>query len=227
MRNPSPETARFEVKMLLGCVAGVIAITLFAALTAEVREGDLSGIDRLLLLDLRVPGQPGAGIGPRWVQETMRDLSALGGFTVLTLISFFATFMLFAHARKFQAVVFLSAVALSQIASEVIKHLVSRARPMIVPHLDMVYSSSFPSGHAMMSPVVYLILASMLAAREPRLPLKIAWQVSAIALVVSIGVSRVYLGVHWPTDVLAGWLLGSVVALASILALMRLSAPIR
>ncbi len=221
MSNPSSETSRFEAKMLLGCVVGVIAISVFAALTAEVREGDFSAIDRVLLLAFRVPGHLDKAIGPRWVLESVRDITALGGFTVLALVSLCTTFMLVVHAKHRQAIVFLSAVVLSQAGSEVIKHLVDRARPAIVPHLDMVYSSSFPSGHAMMSPVVYLILASMLAAREPRVALKIAWQVGAITLVVGIGVSRVYLGVHWPTDVLAGWLLGSVVALVSILALAR------
>jgi undecaprenyl-diphosphatase len=139
------------------------------------------------------------------------------------LVSLYATFVLATHERRIEATVFVATVVLSQIASELIKRLVDRPRPTLVSHLDLVYSSSFPSGHAMMSPVVYLTLATVWAAGEKGLSDKIVLQGGAVLLVVAIGVSRVYLGVHWPTDVIAGWILGSAIALVAAFSLNRLA----
>jgi undecaprenyl-diphosphatase len=105
----------------------------------------------------------------------------------------------------------------------VTKHLVGRDRPDLVPHLDQVYSASFPSGHSAMSPIVYFTLAGILAAGEPNRVAKTLLLGVAAVLVLGIGVSRVYLGVHWPTDVLAGWAMGTVVALVATLVLHRLA----
>ncbi len=213
MTSASPP--RFEARFIIGCLVAVTAILLFIALAAEVREGDVWAMDRVLLIDLRVPGNLAKAIGPRWVNEAARDISALGGLTVLTLVTGFSCFMLATRGRGRQATILAATVALAQVAAEVIKHFVGRPRPSLVPHLDLVYSSSFPSGHAMMSPVVYLTLASILAAQESTLANKLVLQASAVLLVISIGVTRVYLGVHWPTDVLGGWLLGSFMALGA------------
>jgi undecaprenyl-diphosphatase len=98
---------------------------------------------------------------------------------------------------------------------------VGRNRPDLVPHLDQVYSSSFPSGHSALSPIVYLTLAAILAAGETNRATKTLLLSVAAALVLCIGVSRVYLGVHWPTDVLAGWAMGTAVALLATLVLHR------
>jgi undecaprenyl-diphosphatase len=95
-----------------------------------------------------------------------------------------------------------------------------------VPHLDLVYSSSFPSGHSTLSPIVYFTLAGMVAAGEGRRAQKVILIGAAIVLVLAIGVSRIYLGVHWPTDVLAGWALGTAVAVGATLTL-HLLAPHR
>ncbi len=211
---------RVEARLLIGCIAITAALAGFAALTAEAREGDISAVDRVLLLMFRSPGDLSVQIGPRWVWESARDITALGGFTVLLLVAVFATALLLMHGRRRQALVFAAVVAMTQAASEILKLLIARPRPALVAHYDIVYSSSFPSGHAMMSPVVYLTLAAVLAAGASSRRVKVLLLGSAAALVAAIGVTRVYLGVHWPTDVLAGWALGSAIALAASYALV-------
>ena len=208
-----------ETKLLLAFVVMATGIATFAALTDEVREGGLLGIDRTLLLVFRVPGYPDVPSGPLWVQEAARDVTALGGFTVLTLVSILATILLWLDRRGLQAVIFASFILIAQGLSEILKTWIDRPRPTLVHHLDLVYSSSFPSGHAMMTPVVYLTLTSVLVAGPQRRSQKMLLIGVAIMLTAAVGVSRVYLGVHWPTDVLGGWCLGSAVALAAVLAL--------
>jgi undecaprenyl-diphosphatase len=215
---------RTEARLLLGFLAITAAIAGFAALASEAREGDIFAVDRLLLLGFRRPGDLSTPVGPLWVEESARDITALGGLTVLALVSVFATAMLVLHGRRLQAVVFAIAVVFAQAASEVLKHLIARPRPMLVPHLDLISSASFPSGHAMMSPVVYLTLAVVLAAGAENRRVRVLLVGSAVLLVTAIGITRVYLGVHWPTDVIAGWMLGSAIALAACYALVRATA---
>lgn len=210
---------RPEVSVLIVVLCAVVAIAGFAALAAEVREGDIFAVDRTLLLAFRTKGHLGVPIGPRWLQEAARDISALGGFTVLTLVTIISALMLFLHRRAAQATVFLTSVVFAQVAAEVMKAFVDRPRPTLVPHNDLVYSASFPSGHAVMTPVVYLTLATVVAALEHRRHLKAILPICAAVLVLAVGVSRVYLGVHWPTDVLAGWALGIAVALVASMVL--------
>ena len=212
---------RIETRVLATFIAVAAAIAAFAALADEVREGGALGIDRILLLAFRVPGHLDVAAGPEWLRETARDITALGGFTVLTLISVLATIMLLIHRRRAQALVFAGTVLAAQLVSDGLKVWIGRPRPTLVSHLDLVYSNSFPSGHALMTPVVYLSLAGILAAGERRAGEKALLLGSAAALTAAVGISRVYLGVHWPTDVLAGWMLGGAIALASSLGLRR------
>jgi undecaprenyl-diphosphatase len=214
-----PNLVETRVFLALALVSG--GLTGFAALTDEVREGGFGSFDRALLLAFRTPGHPEIAVGPRWLQEAARDITALGGFTVLALITVLATLMLVIHGRRLQALVFAATVGVAQLASGLLKLWIDRPRPAIVAHLDLVYSSSFPSGHAMMTPVVYLTLAGILAAGERRRSEKLLLLGVAVFLSLSVGLSRVYLGVHWPTDVLGGWSLGASLALASTLILHR------
>ena len=215
---------RVEFRLLLAFLGVTAAIWAFAALTGEVREGETDHIDRTLLLLFRVPGDLSTPIGPRWVQEAARDVTALGGFTVLTLITVVAIIILLMHGRRVQAAIFGGTVVIAQVAAEMLKHWIGRPRPELILQHDLVYSSSFPSGHAMMSPVIYLTLAAFLAAGESRRAVKTLLVVLAAVLVTGVGVSRVYLGVHWPSDVLAGWALGSAIAFAATMALLIVAA---
>ncbi len=212
---------RFGAGLLLTAVAVAGSLWAFLHLLDEVQEQETMSFDRRLLLAFRLPGDLGQPIGPRWVQEAARDITALGGFTILSLISIIAVTLLIMHRRRLQALIFGATVITAQVAAEVIKALVARPRPDLVTHHDLVYSASFPSGHSAMAPVVYLTLAAILAAGEPRREVRAVIFVSAVLLVIGVGVSRVYLGVHWPTDVLAGWALGAIIALAAMTALSR------
>ena len=223
--SASEALRRTEVRLMIVFLAVVGALAGFAGLAAEVREGDVFSVDRVVLIAFRVPGHPDIAIGPRWMQESARDITALGGFTVLTLVTVSAIVLLVTHRRRAQAVVFAVTVIAAQLASGLLKTYVDRPRPAVVPAHDLVYSSSFPSGHAMMTPVVYLSLAAIIAAGEHRTSLKALVLMSAAWLVLAVGVSRVYLGVHWPTDVLGGWAIGIAIALSASVALHHFAAP--
>lgn len=218
MKTPRPFAAwlLLAVAVLGGC------LWLVLKLGSEINEGETGAVDRALLLALRQPGDPNLPIGPRWLQETARDITALGGFTVLTLVAIAAIAALVIYRQRTRALIFGGAVVLAQTVAELIKGFVDRPRPDLVSHLDMVYSASFPSGHAVMSPVVYFTLAMMVAETDIRRPARIMLIAAAVVLVVAIGISRIYLGVHWPTDVLGGWTIGSAVAFSSWVVLRRL-----
>jgi undecaprenyl-diphosphatase len=185
-----------------------------------------NAFDRAVLLAFRQPGDLAQPIGPRWLQETARDVTALGGFTVLTLVTVLATVLLTMHGRRRQAAIFAGSVVAAQVTVDVLKGLFGRARPELVPHHDLVYSHSFPSGHSAMTPVVYLTLAAIVAAGDDRRSVRWLIVGTAAALTVAVGVSRIYLGVHWPTDVLGGWGLGMAMAVTASFALHR-AAPTR
>ena len=190
-----------------------------AKLGSEVGEGETRVFDRGVLLAFRQTANPDLPIGPLWLRETARDLTALGGFTVLTLVTIAAVAVLLIYHRYRQAAIFAATAIIAQVASETIKAAAGRPRPMIVAQYDLIASTSFPSGHSMMAPAVYFTLATIIAAGELRLAARHLLIGGSVLLVAAIGVSRVYLGVHWPTDVIAGWTLGSSIALLAWVAL--------
>ena len=215
---------RTETGVLALLLVAVACLAAFAAITGEVLEGDTAAADRRILLALRVPGRPDMPLGPRWLQESARDVTALGGFTVLAMLSIAAIVVLLTQRRRRQALAFGVSVLAAQVVAEAVKHVTHRPRPDVVSHLDLVYSSSFPSGHSLMSPVVYLTLAGVLAAGLRRSRDKVVLILCAAVLVMAIGVSRVYLGVHWPTDVMAGWILGCLISIWATWVIRRESA---
>jgi undecaprenyl-diphosphatase len=180
----------------------------FAELADEVIEGATESLDTDLLLLLRTPGNLADPLGPPWLEEMGRDLTALGGVIVLTLATL-ATAGFFLLRRQTGSMVFLvAAVGGGILISTVAKNLFDRARPDLVPHGSIVHTASFPSGHSMMAAVAYLTLGVLIARVLSDRRLKVYVLSVAATITVLVGVSRVYLGVHWPTDVLAGWLAG-------------------
>ena len=214
---------RLESRALLTLFAAAAAIWAFLAVGGEVREGETLALDRRILLALRTPGDPSQPLGSRSFQEAMRDITALGGFTVLTLVTVVAALAFAFHRKWRHAAVLVAAVLAAQFGSEQLKGLYGRPRPDLVPHGTYVYSASFPSGHSMLAATVYLTLAALIATLEPRRTTRSLGFATAVAVMVAVGFSRIYLGVHWPSDVLAGWCAGAGVALVAWAALLRLA----
>jgi undecaprenyl-diphosphatase len=205
----NPTARRIETRALLIWLACAAAIWGFFNIASEMVEGDTTAMDQHLLLMLRQPNNLSDPIGPRWVEESMRDVTALGGFTFLTLATLVAVLLFSFHGKRRQAWILAGAVLAAQVSSEILKTFYDRPRPTLVPHGSFVYTQSFPSGHSTLSAAVFLTLATLIASVEKRASSKILIYVLALLVTVAVGVSRVYLGVHWPSDVLAGWSLGA------------------
>jgi undecaprenyl-diphosphatase len=204
---------RQELLILAGSVVVLASIWIVSALADKVLEGDTRQFDEWVLSSLRKSQDPALPIGPRWLRWAADDITALGSPTVLGLTVLAVTGYLFLHGLyKNGLFIFLASVG-GWFLNEALKGTFNRTRPNIVPHLREVSSSSFPSGHALTSAVVYLTLGTLLMRiAEGRLA---KYYCIAIAMFVTVlvGSSRVYLGVHYPTDVIAGWLIGMTWAL--------------
>jgi undecaprenyl-diphosphatase len=181
----------------------------FVSLADEVREGDTMSFDRALLLWLRNPDNLADPIGPSWLEETARDFTGLGGHGILGFITLATIAYLLLTRRRGAALLVVGAIGGGMIASALLKMGFERPRPDLVPHGMRVYTASFPSGHAMLSATTYLTLGALLARLHRLRRVKTFFLGLAITLTVLVGFSRVYLGVHWPSDVLAGWCVGS------------------
>ena len=203
---------RHELGTLLAIGSLAAGVWLFAALADEVMEGGTRKLDRTLLLALRRPGdlQP---LGPPAVLNAARDITALGGPSVLTLLTVAVSLFLALDGKKHMALFVCGSIGSGLLMSNLLKDSFDRPRPDIVPHEVYAASYSFPSGHSMLSALTYLTLGAILARAHERKLLKAYFLLTAVFLTVLIGVTRVYLGVHWPTDVVAGWTAGAVWAL--------------
>lgn len=199
---------RGELAFLLGAMLVVVLLISFVALAGDVLEGDTQRFDERILAALRKADNPGVPVGPWWLHSAALDITALGSATVLGLAVLGVVGFLLLQGAWRSALFVLAASSGGWVLNAVLKELFGRARPAVVPHLREVVTLSFPSGHAMTSAAVYLTLGALLM-RIVKPPLaKFYCMSGAMLLTVLVGVSRVYLGVHYPTDVLAGWLLG-------------------
>ncbi|MCU1257970.1 MAG: PA-phosphatase [Bryobacterales bacterium] len=201
-----------ELTVLLALAGIFSGVWAFVGIAGEVTEGDTQAFDRKLLLAMRRPGDL-APIGGPSVEESARDITALGGVAVLGLVTAIAAGFLALDGKRRMAVFVCVSVLSGLVVATVLKDIFHRPRPELVPHAVYVSTPSFPSGHSMMSAVTYLTLGALLARSHERRRLKAYFLILAVALTFLVGVSRVYLGVHWPTDVLAGWTAGAVWAL--------------
>ena len=188
----------------------------FFELASVVTAGGSDGIDETLLLSLREAHDLSDPIGPMWVEEMMRDITAFGGVGILVIISLLVFIYLLLAGHQTIAWCFFVAIITGITLSFSLKYGFTRPRPNLVPHGSYVYTSSFPSGHAMMSSLIYFSIAGMLSYLPFRRTIKSFFFFVAFGITISVGFSRVYLGVHWPTDVLAGWLTGTGWAVLSL-----------
>jgi undecaprenyl-diphosphatase len=208
VRDAEPDVvpAAPRVLWIALAVAGLLAVVLLGAL---VMDHAPFAFDRAIMLGLRRTGEPGVPVGPGWLRAAMIDITALGGVTVLTLVVALATGLLLVRRLWITAGLVLVATIGGSILSGQAKYWVGRPRPELVDHLVQVSGLSFPSGHATNSAIVYLTLAGLVAQVERGARVRSYTLACAILLVGAIGISRVYLGVHWPSDVLAGWCAGT------------------
>lgn len=200
--------------MLIGTGAVATAILLLGMVGLLIDRGLQFDFDRTILLGMRHGTMHGAPIGPAWLKLAMIDITALGGVTVLPIVVLIAAGFLAVRRLWLTMWLVLVATITGSIAIGLVKALVARARPELTDHLVQVTSESFPSGHAANSAIVYLTIAALIVQIvEGRGARTYILAVTAL-LVTLIGISRVYLGVHWPSDVLAGWSFGTLWALA-------------
>lgn len=198
-----------EIKTLLVVLLLAGAGWAFAEIAEEVGEGETRSFDEAVLLSMRVPGNASEPVGPRWFEEAARDVTALGGLTVLLIVTLSsATYMLMAGRPRMALLLILSVLG-AQLLSSALKLGFARPRPDLIAHEAYVHTASFPSGHAVMAAATYLTLGALLAQVQARRRQKAFLMGLALTLAVLVGLSRVYLGVHWPTDVLAGWTVGA------------------
>jgi len=207
------EIARQELVLLAITVLMAGSLWAFIWISEEVAEGDTHGIDEAILLSLRTPGDDSDPLGPGWVEELGRDATALGGVGVLTFITLASVVFLILSGKHRAAIFVAAAIASGTLVSVALKLGFGRPRPDLVPHGSIVNSASFPSGHSMLSALVYLTLGALLARLQPKRRLKAYVILLSLLVTVGVGISRVYLGVHWPTDVLAGWAAGAAWAM--------------
>ena len=208
-------------------VLGVIAFGLwgFASIADEVAENETHAFDHAVLTWLRLPDNPATPIGPDWLLNSMIDITALGGYTVLTLLTVGAAIYRIVLKDYVTAGIVVAAVGSGALLTSLLKWGFDRARPDLVDHLTHAASSSFPSGHATQAAIAFLTLGALMARAQPDRRIKAFVLGGAILLTLLVGISRVYLGVHWPTDVLAGWCLGAAWAAMWWLVLRRIGAP--
>lgn len=209
---------RIDSKLLalfLGVAVGLLGLFW---LGSEVLEGDTFALDKLIIRSLRTAQDASQPIGPGWLRSSVIDVTALGGVTVLTIITIMVVGFLVASRKTGMALFVAAAVASGALVNTALKGFFVRPRPELVSHLIEVSSASFPSGHAMNSAMVYLTLAALLARSQERPGLRLYLLAIAILLTFLVGMSRVYLGVHWPSDVIAGWCVGAIWAVLCSLA---------
>ena len=199
---------RHELTWLLVGLGGCILVLVFLNLSSAVMEGETLAFDKQIVQGFRKADDPARPIGPPWIEGALLDITALGGPTVLTLVVLGVIGFLVLQGRYHSALAIVLTAASGEFLNAAMKSMFMRPRPEIVPHLRAAFDSSFPSGHAMQSAIIYLTLGAMLMRLTDRRLTKIYCCTVAMLATFLVGLSRVYLGVHYPTDVLAGWIVG-------------------
>ncbi len=211
--QPLVTSRRFEPRLLVALFLVASASWCFFELAEKVVNGETGAFDRAILLALRNPFDPADALGPKWLEEAARDITSLGGPGVLCLLVLAVAAFFRLAERRGAALFVLAANGGGALMAQLLKALFNRPRPDVVPDA-YVFSTSFPSGHAMMSAAVYLTLGALIAHAVSGLRLRVYVMGVALLLAGIVGITRVYLGVHWPSDVIAGWAAGAAWAAA-------------
>jgi undecaprenyl-diphosphatase len=204
---------RLKLPTLVGAALFVALVSGFIALASEVVEKEFQSLDETGVRSFREPSNPAQPVGPSWLPETARDVTAMGSVFVLSVVTVLVTASFLLDRKAPQALAVGLAGGGGVVVSLLLKHAVQRPRPSVVPQLTEVLTSSFPSGHSMMSAAVYVTLAAVAAQFASRKSQRVFLIAAACFVSFLVGLSRIYLGVHYPTDVLAGWMAGGAWAI--------------
>jgi undecaprenyl-diphosphatase len=201
--------------VLVATAAIGLCVFSFVVIASEIDGAPGYAFDAAILIAVRSAATSWL---PAPLESIMRDLTGLGSnlviYTTILIVSLYLLLM-----REWRAVLALMATVTPGIVlCDVLKLWFMRPRPNIVSPGQPVYSMSFPSSHAMLSTLVFLTQATLLTAKCKRRSIKVS---VATTMAILIGFSRIYLGVHWPTDVLAGWAAGLALALTEWLIFSR------
>lgn len=201
----------------LGATGALLIVALgawgFLSIADEVAEGETRALDMAVLRALRVDSQPHELVGPQWLHLAATDITALGSVAVLALLILMAFALLASLRRWTEGLLLIAGAGGGLVISQTLKRVFERERPDLVYRAVEAVNASFPSGHAMLSAVVFLTLGVLAARFADKRRVKVLAMVSAVLISLLVGISRVYLGVHWASDVLAGWCVGAAWAM--------------
>jgi undecaprenyl-diphosphatase len=206
------ELARAEIGALAALLILGLGVMTFIEVADDMSEADGRAFDEQVLAWLQP--QPGQPRGPWWLQEAAADLTSLGGISVLTLFAVIAFSFLLIQKKRLSAMLLVIGLAGGVGLSEGLKALFERARPPAPYQVVETLNASFPSGHALLATVFYLTLGVLLTRAVPRRRLKAFVLGAAMLIAALVGLTRVYLGAHWASDVIAGWCAGAAWAMA-------------
>ncbi|MDN2566988.1 phosphatase PAP2 family protein [Aquibium sp. A9E412] len=201
----NPRAAAVPVAMLAVLAGGLF---IFLEIADEVAEGEMRRIDEALFLMLRDP-ETLELLGPPWLEETAVEITALGGYPLIILAVGSVIGFLLVIGRWGPALYVFLSVGSGALISQTLKQYYGRPRPDLVEHLDPVHTASFPSGHALVTTVAYLTLGSLIMRLVDGWAVRVYVLAMALFVAAIVGLSRVYVGVHWPSDVAAGWAVGA------------------
>lgn len=208
----------------LGLFSGaLLCLLIFAAMAGLATSGNAQAFDEAVLRGLRNPADPSTPAGPSWLLPFAREMTALAGTPVLTVVTTVLAGW-FAVRREWTLMAILLAAVLGEtLLANGLKALFDRPRPDIVPHLVHATGKSFPSGHATSAAAVYLTMAALVASDVKNRAARAYVFSVAVILALIVGASRVYLGVHYPTDVIGGLSFGAAWAAIVWIAARRLA----
>ncbi len=190
-------------RLLLGIGAALLALFLFEQLADEILEGEKLAFDAAIRSYVHTFASPG-------LTEVMRVLSDIGNITAVLVTTAIACAALWLRHRRAGAVLMAVTVGGAAILMSALKLLFHRARPEPYFGIPMPADYSFPSGHSLVAFCFYGVLAAMISTELTRRPARVAVWFAAALMAFGIGLSRIYLGVHYPSDVLGGYLAGAV-----------------
>lgn len=203
--------------------AGVTGfVWLVGFITNRLLAPEYAPFDRFVFMLMRSADDPANAIGPGWLGGVARDVTALGSWVVLLAVTVTAVGHFVATRNRLTASIIAGSSIGAMTLGELLKVIVDRPRPDLAPHAVDVFTASFPSGHAMSAAAAYLTLGALAAAAQSARAARAVLIAAAITVTVLVGLSRIYLAVHWPTDVLAGWSAGALWAIACLALLRRL-----